>query len=203
MSMQYDIYLKRHIGAVLHNVSWFFQNISPEVMDNIFPNLDPTLVSAMAANHDASKYMEEEYQAYDQYFYQNGKNSAEGKMKFDYAFLHHVRRNPHHWQYWVLIDDDGYDNIDGHQVKALDMPDNDILEMLADWWSFSYNQYLEVLNKEDSSFDEAYDELYNVFDWYKEHENSIIFSTETKNKVERFLDVMRHTLDTNRVLHVV
>ena len=198
MSMAYDIYLKKHIDAVRHNVSWFLTRISPSVIDDILPNLDTNSIMTIASRHDASKYDIEEYEAYDQYFYQNGKNSTEGKMKFDLAFLHHVRNNPHHWQYWVLIDDDGSDSIDGHQVKPMDMPDSYILEMLADWWSFSYNRYLEEISKDDASYVEAYKLLYGIFDWYEDHRNSIIFSTTTRNKVERFLDVLRHTLDSRK-----
>lgn len=45
---------------------------------------------------------------------------------FDRAWLHHQKVNPHHWQYWVLINDE-----DG--TVPLEMPENFILEMIADW----------------------------------------------------------------------
>lgn len=200
MSLAYDLYLKKHVDAVRHNISYFMANISSSVLDEIFPGLNWYNTVINASLHDQSKYTPEEYEAYDQYFYQNGKNSAEGKLKFDFALLHHVRNNPHHWQYWVLIDDDGFDDIDGHQVKALDMPDIYIVEMIADWWSFSYNNYLEALSDDDVDRVEAYKHLYEVFDWYNDHKDkdSIIFSTNTRNKVERFLDALKYTLDANQ-----
>lgn len=199
MSIEYDIYLKKHINAVVHNVSWFFTFIDETAMDEIFPDLklEKGVIMWRAKQHDASKYRPDEYAAYDRYFYQDGKNSAEGRAEFDLAFLAHIHRNPHHWQHWVLIDDDGFDNIDGHQVKALDIPDTFIIDMIADWWSFSYNEYLAKLESDPIG---AYEKLYGIFDWYNDHRSSIIFSTTTRNKVERFLDVLKHTLDIRKPL---
>jgi hypothetical protein len=45
---------------------------------------------------------------------------------FDEAWLHHQNRNKHHWQYYLLVQDDDQD-------KALPMPDKYRREMLADW----------------------------------------------------------------------
>lgn len=46
--------------------------------------------------------------------------------RFDEAWNHHQKRNPHHWQYWVLREDSG-------DTKCLAMPHRYRLEMLADW----------------------------------------------------------------------
>lgn len=46
--------------------------------------------------------------------------------RFDAAWNHHQKANPHHWQYWVLHEDSG-------ATKVLDMPMRYIVEMLADW----------------------------------------------------------------------
>ncbi len=45
---------------------------------------------------------------------------------FDKAWLHHQHRNPHHWQHWILREDDG-------ETQALRMPDQLVREMVADW----------------------------------------------------------------------
>lgn len=45
---------------------------------------------------------------------------------FDIAWLHHQKRNKHHWQYWMLVQDWDDD-------KVLPMPDRYRREMLADW----------------------------------------------------------------------
>lgn len=46
--------------------------------------------------------------------------------EFDRAWLHHQHRNPHHWQHWLLQEDDG-------DLKALKMPEGLVREMVADW----------------------------------------------------------------------
>ena len=73
--------------------------------------------------HDVSKLYPEEFVPYANYFY--GKDEKDEEA-FRAAWLHHQHRNPHHWQYWVLRNDDG-------TVNVLDMPLNYRKEMLADW----------------------------------------------------------------------
>lgn len=207
MSLEYEMYLKKHCEAVRNCVMWFVQRMDPKTIDDILPNVEINTVLNNVVNHDRSKYDIEEYDAYDNYFYRDGKNSPDGKMEFDLAFLHHIHNNPHHWQHWVLIDDEGDSDLDGHQVKAMDMPDNYILEMIADWWSFSYNKYLEAIynnskDGESEADEEIYNNLYGIFDWYESHRDSIIFSMLTRNKVERFLDILKHYLDQDRPMRI-
>ena len=45
---------------------------------------------------------------------------------FNLAWLKHQHRNPHHWQYWILREDDG-------GTFPLPMPTPYRLEMLCDW----------------------------------------------------------------------
>jgi len=45
---------------------------------------------------------------------------------FDRAWLHHQHYGPHHWQHWILRQDDG-------AIKALEMPVRYAREMVADW----------------------------------------------------------------------
>jgi hypothetical protein len=54
---------------------------------------------------DLSKFDDAEYEAYDKYFHGPSK-TAEVKAAFDVAWLHHIHMNPHHWQHWVLVNDD-------------------------------------------------------------------------------------------------
>lgn len=81
--------------------------------------------------HDRSKFSVEEWGPYLEKFYGDKPNSPETQEAFDKAWLLHQRRNPHHWQYWVLIEDGG-------NIKPLPMPLEYILEMLCDWGSMSY-----------------------------------------------------------------
>ena len=78
--------------------------------------------------HDMSKFRPFEWFAYTRTFHEpNGKSRYEpDKHNFDVAWLYHIHRNKHHWQYWILIwDKTGED--------CLPMPDKYRAEMLADW----------------------------------------------------------------------
>lgn len=73
--------------------------------------------------HDWSKLTPAEWGPYVRTFYAK-ERSRPGE--FDKAWLHHQHRNPHHWQHWLLREDDG-------DTKALRMPDKLVREMVADW----------------------------------------------------------------------
>lgn len=73
--------------------------------------------------HDVSKLYPSEFVAYANHFYGKGKKDEDA---FRSAWLHHQHRNPHHWQHWILRNDDG-------TLDVLDMPLNYRKEMLADW----------------------------------------------------------------------
>ena len=111
------------------------------------------------------------FDAYDNYFY--GDKSEEDE--FNYAWLQHIHNNPHHWQYWVLINDD-----DG--TIGLDIPYNYIIEMILDWWSFSWKT----------------GNLYEIFNWYNEHKKTMILNETTKIIVESILNDMREILDNQK-----
>src|SRR5690349_4010162 len=87
--------------------------------------------------HDWSKFRPSEWMPYANFFYgpkpkpvrdATGyyKPTDTGDEAFDFAWLLHQKRNPHHWQWWLLPEDDG-------GVKVLPMPDRYRREMLADW----------------------------------------------------------------------
>lgn len=119
--------------------------------------------------HDNSKYSEEEYDAYDKYFY--GTKTAEVKEAFNFAWLHHIHNNPHHWQYWVLVNDD-----DG--TKALEAPEEYVVEMICDWWSFGHKT----------------GKLEELFDWYDSHKANMIMHKNTKKYVEDILAKIKTAL---------
>lgn len=78
--------------------------------------------------HDWSKFTPREWAAYVHAFYNaDGSKRAPGASSaFDYAWKAHQRMNPHHWQHWVLINDE-----DG--TYPLEMPEKFVREMVADW----------------------------------------------------------------------
>jgi hypothetical protein len=100
--------------------------------------------------HDLSKWRPSEFIPYAQYFYwsQEQKDAetfeamriygvAEAAPygffvsdRFNVAWLHHQKRNKHHWQYWVMNQDDG-------RTYPIKMPEKYVKEMLCDWWGAS------------------------------------------------------------------
>ena len=175
MSKQYDEYLDNHISNVLRGYIW--------MTDNRVLSYDSDFVQQLS-QHDMSKRYPEEYDTYDTYFYgcdtNNRPHSVE--QEFLYAFLHHLHNNPHHWQYWVLIQDTGED----HKEEVLDMPYYCIVEMICDWWSFSWSKYDESNNPKD---------LYEVFNWYSTNKDDIKLSYNTRITVEHIMEDIRNSLD--------
>jgi hypothetical protein len=91
--------------------------------------------------HDLSKFRPDEFIPYAQYFYgpklpstkevfgderNHTRLQEEVEDAFNAAWLKHIHRNPHHWQYWLLKEDSG-------GSVTLSMPYNYVLEMVADW----------------------------------------------------------------------
>ena len=172
MSLQYDEYLKEHIGNVGRGLRWMCDNLGSELEEL---GIDGYLIGnaiLRADEHDRSKYDAEEYKAYDDYFY-GGNRSYAVKRDFDYAWLRHIHHNPHHWQHWVLIEDDN-----AGMMKPLEMPVQCVLEMIADWWSFSWKS----------------GNLTEIFEWYDNHKGTIVLHPKTKKLVESILDVMESTI---------
>ena len=174
MSYEYDIYLKAHKENVYKGFKWMQENI-PEVLREdkfIFVEQPLDLEWQLRFAHDQSKTTPEEYKAYDAYFY-GGNRSYEVVQNFNQAWNLHIHRNPHHWQYWVLINDDP-----GEGTITLEMPHNYIIEMICDWWSFSWSQ----------------DKLEEIFNWYHEHKDYIMLHPKTRKEVEHILKTMAGVL---------
>lgn len=168
MSEKYDLYLKQHIGAVKRGYDWLKENDLIAEIRDILPEIgSEEAFLNQIRRHDASKFdMVDEYEAYDKYFYGSGSGPAgkapEVQRDFDYAWLHHIHNNPHHWQYWVLVNDDKEEG-----SRALEMPDRYILEMILDWWTFSWRN----------------GDLYEVFNWWNDHSDYILLGKGTREKV--------------------
>lgn len=162
MSLLYDDYLAEHIDYVNKGLHWMQDNL--ELNDDEKNALENAMITF---NHDASKYDREEYLPYDAYFY-GGNRSYRVVQDFNYAWLRHIHHNPHHWQHWVLLEDDPQT---GERFKALAMPLDYIFEMIADWWSFSWKN----------------ENLGEIFTWYDSHRDKMILHKDTRRMVEDIL----------------
>lgn len=174
MSYEYDLYLERHRANVRRGFAWLRGNL-PDVLEKA-ENPEWYIYS----EHDASKSDSAEYSAYDAYFY-GGNRSYAVVQDFKEAWLHHIHNNPHHWQYWVLINDEP----DEGQI-ALKMPYHYILEMICDWWSFSW----------------SYGNPTEIFKWYEEHRDYMLLHANTRKTVEDILSRIADKLDeTGELCH--
>lgn len=140
--------------------------------------------------HDLSKFLPSEFFAYAEAFYgEFGYKFNRAKYKidfgdgiqstgiealtkyeqamnnFDLAWLLHQKRNPHHWQFWLNIEED--------KVRMLDMPEVYIKEMVADWCGASR----AITGKNDTK------------SWYASHISKIRISNMTRQRVEQLLEL--------------
>ena len=129
--------------------------------------------------HDWSKFRPSEWLPYVRYFYgtwpeapdvwrwcphYTGPTKQSVQSDFDYAWLLHQRRNAHHWQYWILIQDEDED-------RVLPMPDHYRREMLADWRGAG-----RAITGKD-----------NTQSWYKSHKDKMQLHPETRRWIEEQL----------------
>ena len=170
MSKEYNVYLSEHISAVQKAAEWMADNLA------IFQGMtdeEKFVFRQVVRKHDNSKWYAREYAEYDAYFY--GKPDEDA---FNRAWLHHIHHNPHHWQHWLLMNDDGKYR-DPDKVIPLEMPKVCALEMVADWWSFSWRS----------------SNLMEVFDWYEDHKDCIILHDRTREFVEEVLAEIREKIE--------
>lgn len=129
--------------------------------------------------HDMSKFRPDEWRPYADWFYGGAKSAPEQhygdwkytlgekytrswyKARFDAAWNHHQKRNPHHWQYWLLVMDSG-------ETIALEMPDRYRREMLADWRGAG-----RAINGRDETAE-----------WYARNREMMLLHPDTRNWIE-------------------
>ena len=159
MSKMYDDYLKDHRYYV--NLAWSYlkTNVSIQEFEQYFKETEK-LIKA----HDASKNSDEEYPQYDNHFYGVNISGLENEDTYNAAWLHHLHNNPHHWQYWILRNDDG-------TTQTLKMPEPYVLEMICDWWSFSFKMGKPL----------------EIIEFYENNKDKIKLHEETRNIIERIL----------------
>jgi hypothetical protein len=121
--------------------------------------------------HDWSKFLPGEFIPYANYFYSGDTRKdrfytpSQGTDAFNRAWLKHQHRNPHHWQHWVLQEDDG-------NKFALEMPVKYAKEMVCDWRGAGRAQGFN-----DTSA------------WYLRNKNKMVLHPKTRRLVHKLLDI--------------
>lgn len=114
--------------------------------------------------HDWSKLTPAEWGPYVQSFYGGQGRTPAVRAAFDVAWLHHQHRNAHHWQHWLLREDDG-------STVALEMPYKLVREMVADWMGAG----------------RAITGKWEVASWYAANAPKIVLHDMTRLEVEAIL----------------
>jgi hypothetical protein len=131
--------------------------------------------------HDMSKFLPDEFIPYARYFYGDYgiKNNCPAKWgnpgdifyktkaDFDRAWLLHLHRNPHHHQYWLLVNDS-----DG--TYPLEMQRKYVREMVYDWIGAG----LAITGKRE------------VREWYEKNRGKMNLHLVTRHKVEDILTMI-------------
>ena len=121
--------------------------------------------------HDWSKLTPAEWTPYVRSFYGSQGRTPEVRAAFDRAWLHHQHRNPHHWQHWLLREDDGDTNV-------LPMPPKLAREMVADWMGAG----------------RAITGRWAAAEWYVQNAHRIVLADETRVQVEALLGISNDAL---------
>ena len=119
--------------------------------------------------HDASKFLPSEWVPYVKAFYApDGSSRYEPTVEFDQAWRAHQKRNKHHWQHWVLLEDEG-------ATKALPMPEAYVREMVADWIGAGEMHRPRGARHPDTS------------GWYAANKDKMVVHETTRRQVERMV----------------
>ena len=125
--------------------------------------------------HDWQKFLPVEFVPYARSFYGGWRYSERPAWlvdDFDRAWLHHQHYGPHHWQYWLLQNDDG-------TTKCLPMPNRYILEMIADWWGAG-----RAIKGKPAKNNDRYAELRI---WYEKNKEKIKLAPITRLEIENII----------------
>lgn len=160
---EYDNYIIEHQTNVLKafdkysdKIVTVLDEISIEEMEKLRKNIE---------FHDESKYSKEEFEPYRNWFY-SVKGEEKNKLAYDKAWLHHQHHNPHHWQYWVNINDDG-------SIEAIEMDETALVELFCDWVGMSYKFHN------------------NPNDFYNKRKDGIVLAPLTRKKLEALLALVK------------
>lgn len=133
--------------------------------------------------HDWSKFLPDEFIPYSNFFYGEKavprrdstgyyKPTDTGDEAFDFAWLLHQKRNKHHWQWWVLPEDDG-------GLKVLPIPQKYLTEMVCDWIG---------AGKAQGHFSPPSDPYLETRNWYGANKNKMKLEEKTRRTVEKIIN---------------
>jgi len=133
--------------------------------------------------HDLSKFLPSEFLPYAKFFYgkkgsgiKKGRNETgyykptdTGDSAFDFAWLLHQKRNRHHWQWWILAEDEG-------GVKIFEIREPYLTEMICDWIG---------AGKAQGKFSPKDDKFLETRRWYNQNGSKMQLRETTRREIEK------------------
>lgn len=154
---KYCDYIETHLLNIEKAMSLVFNKCK----DMDFASGDTQLnIMYDVANHDLSKFSQEEFLQYQQNFFPVGETNKEG---FASAWQHHKDNNPHHWENWATTDFDDPNEWKRHCVG-----------MVIDWvaMGFYFNDTAEAYYEKNKDRIEIPEEaimlIHEIFDRLRE-----------------------------------
>lgn len=172
---EYENYLSTHI---INTISVWKDVLRPAI-ELDFNHAILEEIDILVEEHDQSKWDDEEWFGYLDNFYPEDEplmTEEEVETQFKYAWNRHANCNPHHWQYWVLLEDDN-----PGKPEALDMPIEHVMSMLCDWSSFRYGTADGGLDGDNKG---------TTRDWYEENKNKMFMTDATIKLIEEYIDIL-------------
>jgi hypothetical protein len=121
--------------------------------------------------HDWTKLAPLEFIAYANWFHRTSTPYSVEETtllnNFNYAWLNHIHRNKHHWNWWIYASDQ-------EGVRVIRMEEKYLREMIADWKSVG------MCLKGDPE---------NAKSWYLERKDTMSLHPQTRNRVEFLLGI--------------
>ena len=152
---EYTNYINQHVL----NVSVAYNKFSDILCRKL--DISPYKLGIQVFNHDKSKYSDEEFDGYRQWFYPC-TTEVRNKELFDKAWEHHYKNNSHHPEYYLDADGD-----------PLDMEIIDIAEMLLDW---------EAMSMKFGG---------STYDYYMKNRDNKPLSEYTKGVIDNVIDIFK------------
>ena len=133
--------------------------------------------------HDLSKFLPDEFFPYANHFYGRRGGDETGSCKLtdtgdkasDFAWLLHQKRNRHHWQWWILAEDEG-------GLKILEICEPYLTEMICDWIG---------AGKAQGHFSPKEDRYFETRRWYQKNGSRMNLDETTRQKVEERIHYFR------------
>lgn len=119
--------------------------------------------------HDYTKFLPSEAPHYGRQFF----GDKSDPLGFTYAWNHHQKNNPHHWEFWIPAT--GHNRGGFQDGEPLPMPEHFVREMVADWLGAS------------RAYEGKYPKTFEEWEWFEKNFNGIRLHPASRTLVIKIL----------------